>query len=246
MEFIGEVIGWFADPASWSGNDGVPARLGEHLVLSVVPLLLALVVGLPLGILVGHTGRGAAAVVNLANIGRAVPSLAILIIAFQLVLPPLVAAGLRREAAEVATGLAMLALAVPPLVTNSYVGIADVDRDLIEAGRGMGMSGAQVLRAVELPLAIPLILAGVRTAAVQVVATATLGAVVGTGGFGRYIVDGIAQRRHEEVFAGALLVALLSIATELLFGALQARAAPRGVRGGTRPEVDRVPEPAAI
>jgi osmoprotectant transport system permease protein len=231
MEFLAEVVGWFTDPGNWSGDDGVPVRVAEHLLLSGVPLAVALLVGVPLGTWIGHTGRGATAVINVANLGRAVPSLAILVIAFQLVLPPLVGAGVRREAPEVATGIAMIALAVPPLVTNTYVGIADLDRELIEAGRGMGMRGIQLLRGVELPLALPVVLAGARTAAVQVVATATLGAVIGTGGLGRYIVDGIAQRRYPEVFAGALLVALTSIATELVFTWLQRRAVSPGLRG---------------
>jgi osmoprotectant transport system permease protein len=231
MEFAVEVIGWFGDPANWSGADGVPARVVEHLLLSGIPLAVALLLGLPLGMWTGHTGRGATAVINVANLGRAVPSLVILIIAFQLTLPWLVASGLRREAPEVASGIAMIALAIPPLVTNTYVGIADVDRELVEAGRGMGMRGLEVLRQVELPLALPVTLAGIRTAAVQVVATATLGAVIGTGGLGRYIIDGIAQRRYEEVFAGALLVALLAVATELAFTWLERRAVSPGVRG---------------
>jgi osmoprotectant transport system permease protein len=234
MEFAGEVIGWFADPANWSGSDGLPSRLFEHLLLSGVPLAAALVLGLPLGMWTGHTRRAATAVINVTNVGRAIPSLAILIIAFQLTLPGLVASGLRREAPEVAAGIAMVALAIPPLVTNTFVGISDVDRELVEAGRGMGMRGVELLRLVELPLALPVMLAGIRTAAVQVVATATLGAVIGTGGLGRYIVDGIAQRRHEEVFAGALLVALLAVATELAFTWLQGRAVSPGLRGRPR------------
>ncbi|HUH07377.1 MAG TPA: ABC transporter permease [Egibacteraceae bacterium] len=235
MEFLAEVAGWFTDPANWSGSDGIPTRLIEHLVLSGVPLLVAVAIALPLGLWVGHTGRGAAIVVNLSNIGRAVPSLAILIIAFMLLSAPLVAFGLRRDVGEVATALAMIALAIPPIVTNAYIGLQEVDRELIEAGRGMGMRETQLLWRVELPLAIPVVLAGVRTSAVQVVATATLGAVVATGGLGRYIIDGIAQRAHEEVFAGALLVTALSIATELAFALVQRRAVSPGLRTAALP-----------
>ena len=131
--------------------------------------------------------------------------------------------------------IAMAALAIPPILTNTYVGISEVDDDLVEAGRGMGMREAPVLRRVELPVALSVILAGLRTAAVQVVATATLGAVFGTGGLGRYIIDGIAQRNYPEVFAGAFMVAALSIATELTFAWIQRRAVSPGLRGREEP-----------
>ena len=230
MDFIGQVVAWFADPANWSGPDGIPARLGEHAVLSVVPLLIAVGIALPVGAWIGHTGRAANLVINIANVGRAVPSLAILAVATMLLQATLVEVGLRAVASEVSTIIAMIALAIPPILTNTYIGIAEVEDELVEAGRGMGMRGGQVLRLVELPVALPVILVGIRTAAVQVVATATLGAVFATGGLGRYIIDGIAQRRHDEVFAGALLVALLSIMTELIFTAVQRRATSPGLR----------------
>ena len=231
MEFAREVIGWFADPANWSGADGIPVRVGEHVVLSVVPLVVALLVGLPLAAWVGHTGRFAGLAVNVSNIGRAVPSLAIMALAAMLLNRWLVDLGLRREAGEISTMIAMAALAIPPIVTNTYVGISEVERELVEAARGMGMTALQVLRRVELPLAMPVIIAGVRTAAVQVVATATLGAVFGTGGLGRYIIDGIAQRKYEEVFAGALIVAALSIGTELAFAVVERRSVSAALKG---------------
>lgn len=249
MEFVGEVVGWFTDPVNWSGNDGIPVRLAEHLVLSAVPLVIALAIGLPLAAWVGHTGRFAGLAINVTNVGRAVPSLAIMALAAMLMNRWLVEIGLRREAGEVSTIVAMAALAIPPIVTNTYVGISEVERELVEAARGMGMTASQVLRRVELPLALPVILAGVRTAAVQVVATATLGAVFGTGGIGRYIIDGIAQRREQEVFAGALIVAALSIGTELAFALIQRRAVSAGLKGRpTEPfrEVAQVSRPAGL
>jgi osmoprotectant transport system permease protein len=230
MEFGAEVIGWFTDPTNWSGDDGIPIRVAEHLLLSAVPLVVALGIGLPLAAWVGHTGRFAGLAVNVSNIGRAVPSLAIMALAAILLSRWLVEIGLRREAGEISTMVAMAALAVPPIVTNTYVGISEVERDFVEAARGLGMTGAQILRRIEIPLARPVILAGVRTAAVQVVATATLGAVFGTGGIGRYIIDGIAQRKYEEVFAGALIVAGMSIATELAFALLERRSISSGLR----------------
>lgn len=230
MEFLGQVIAWLTDAAHWSGADGVPVRVAEHLTLSVIPLVIAVAIALPIGAWVGHTGRGADLAVNVANIGRAIPSLAILAIAAQLLNPTLVDLGLRREAAEITTIVAMLALAMPPILTNAYIGVSEVDPELVEAGRGMGMRDRDVLRKVELPVALPVMLAGIRTAAVNVVATATLGAVFGTGGLGRFIIDGIAQRTYEEVFAGALLVAGLSMITELTFAFVQARAVSPGLR----------------
>ncbi|MCA1588592.1 MAG: ABC transporter permease [Chloroflexi bacterium] len=229
MDFLADVAAWFADPANWSGAEGVSTRLLEHIALSAIPLAIAILVALPLGAWIGHTGRAAGLVINLANVGRAIPSLAILGVAAMVLNVPLVELGLRSVSAEVATIIAMTALAIPPILTNAYAGISEVDRDLVDAGRGMGMHPIQVLRRVEVPVGLPIILGGIRTAAVQVVATATLGAVFATGGFGRYIIDGIAQRRNDEVFAGALMVALLSIATELSFAAIQRRAISPGL-----------------
>lgn len=243
MEFIGSVAAWFADPANWTGADGVPVRIGEHLILSAIPLLVAVAIAVPIGAWVGHTGRAANLVINVSNVGRAIPSLAILAVTTMLLQATLVDLGLRLISSEVSTIIAMFALALPPILLNTYVGVSEVDRDFVEAGSGMGMRSDQVLTRVELPVALPIILVGIRTAAVQVVATATLGAVFATGGLGRFIIDGIAQRRHDEVFAGALLVALLSIATELAFETLQARTTSPGLRE-RRPKADPGPAPA--
>jgi len=231
VEFFGAVIGWLVDPVNWSGSDGIPTRLGEHLVLSVVPLVLAMLVALPIGAWIGHTGRFANVAINVANLGRAIPSLAILALVAILLQGFIVSIGLRSIASEVATMVALFALAIPPILTNTFIAISEVDDQLVEAGRGMGMRDSQVLWQIEIPVGLPVILVGVRTAAVQVVATATLGAVVATGGLGRYIIDGIAQRLDHEVFAGALIVAALSIATELAFTAIERRATSPGLRG---------------
>ena len=229
MEFVGEVVTWLTDPANWTGRNGIGIRLIEQVVLSAAALLVALVVALPLGLAIGHTNRGAAAVVSIANIGRAVPSLGWLGIFFPLVLL------LRTGESGYLTGiLALTLLAIPPIVTNTYIGLREVDRDLIEAGRGMGMREAQLLRRVEVPLALPVILAGIRTSAVQTVATATLVAVVSGGTLGVIIIQGINGGGRERLVGAAILVALLSIGTELLFGFIQRVATRRGVgRPGT-------------
>jgi len=169
-------------------------------------------------VFIGHTGRGALIAVNLTNLGRAIPTLGIIILVFQLAgfgfIPVLVS---------------LVALAIPPIVTNSYIGVRSVDRDVREAAEGMGMRGRQVLWQVELPVAMPLIMAGIRTSAVQVVATATLAAFVGLGGLGRYLIDGLSQRDLPQVVGGAILVALLSLITELLLGRVQALVVSRGL-----------------
>jgi osmoprotectant transport system permease protein len=213
-----DVIGWLTDPAQWRGPDGIPVRTLQHLWYSLLATTIATAIALPIGIGIGHTGRGGLVVVNLANLGRAIPSLGIIILTFALVgfglVPVLVA---------------LTALAIPPIVTNSHVGIRSVDRDVREAAAGMGMRGRQMLWQVELPVAMPLIMAGIRTSAVQVVATATLAAFVGLGGLGRYLIDGLSQRDLPQVVGGAVLVAVASLATELVLGRVQTLVVSRGL-----------------
>lgn len=211
MEFLGTVVAWFADPAHWRGDDGIPTRVWEHVQLSGLAVGIASAIALPLGLYLGHTGRGGFVAINIANLGRALPSLAL--IALGLVASIRLGLGLGFWP----TLFALVPLAIPPILTNSYVALRGVDRDTVEAARGMGLRESQILTQVELPLALPLVLAGIRTASVNVVATATLGAIVAGGALGRYIVDGMALREHDRLFAGAVLVALLAIATELLF-----------------------------
>ena len=218
MTVINEVFTWLTDPAQWSGPDGIPVRTLQHLYYSLLATAIAAAIALPIGVFIGHTGRGALFAVNLTNLGRAIPSLGIIILMFTLVgfgiVPVLVA---------------LIALAVPPIVTNSYIGIRSVDRDVREAAEGMGMRGRQVLWQVELPVAMPLIMAGIRTSAVQVVATATLAAFVGLGGLGRYLIDGLSQRDLAQVVGGAILVAVLSLLTELVLGRVQTLVVPEGL-----------------
>jgi osmoprotectant transport system permease protein len=227
MDFLAEVAAWFTDPASWSGRDAIPARVGEHLALSGVSLLAGLAIALPLGLFIGHTRRWAGAVVAITNVGRAVPSVGILGLALPLTLQ------LGWGIGVPPTLLALTVLAIPPIVVNAYVGIRDVEPDLVEAARGMGMRESQVLRRVELPIALPVILAGVRTASIQVIATATLGAILSTGGLGRYVVDGLARQDYPLMFGGALLVMTLALTSEVLFALVQRAAVSPGLRGAS-------------
>lgn len=226
MRVFEQLWSWSTDPANWAGPSGIPVRLLEHLQLSAISLAAAALVALPLGLYIGHTRRGEALAISVANLGRAIPSFAILALAFPLSLE------LGLGLSIWPTVVALFLLAIPPMLTNSYVAVKGVDADTLESARGMGMSERGVLRSIEIPLAAPLIVAGVRISAVQVVATATLGALVAGGGLGRFIVDGFAQRNHGMTLGGALLVALLALATELGFGILERASTPRHARRG--------------
>jgi len=224
MSFILQVVGWLGSPEHWVGSDGIPNRLAEHLLISGVTTAAAVLLALPIGVFFGHTGRGGFLAINVANFGRAMPSLALL----ALMLP--VALSLKLGLGFWPTFFALVPLGIPPVLTNSYVAVRQVDPDVIEAARGMGLRERQVLRSVELPIAAPLIIAGMRNSAVAIVATATLGALVAGGGLGRYIVDGLARQEYPRLFVGALLVALLSIGVEVAFGAVERLAVSAGLR----------------
>jgi osmoprotectant transport system permease protein len=233
VNLLQEAIRYLNDPFNWTRANGILDLLGQHLRISVVAVLAAMVVGIPVGALLGHTGRGGGFTVALSNVSRAIPTLALLTV---FAVTPI-------GFGPTATTIALALFALPPVLTNTYVGFRGVDRDVVEASRAMGMSEAQVLVRAELPLAVPLLMTGVRTAAVQVVATATLAALVAGGGLGRIITLGFRQQNYGSVLAGAILVAVLAVLTEILlavaswavtpgpkrFPFLRPRARPAGV-----------------
>ncbi|HET9681113.1 MAG TPA: ABC transporter permease [Candidatus Limnocylindrales bacterium] len=211
MDLVSAVVSWFADPTHWSGTSGVPARLAQHIGISLLSVAIAAAIALPLGLYIGHTRRGQAVAINLANVGRAIPSLA----AIAIVVPFSQMVGTGLEYFNLyPTIIAMVVLAIPPILVNTYAGVAEVDRDLVESARGMGMTERQILRRVEIPVALPVIVGGFRSASVQVIATATLGAIYGLGALGGYIVEGVAQQDNGRLFAGVVLVALLALGAE--------------------------------
>ncbi|MET9377618.1 ABC transporter permease [Streptomyces sp. NPDC002992] len=211
MGIVADAWSWLTTGANWAGDGGVWHRLGEHVYVSGVALLVACAVALPVGLGLGHLGKGGTVAVNVSNAGRAIPVFAVLAL---FMVSPL------RNTGYVPTVIALVLFAVPPLLTNAYVGMREVDRAVVEAARGMGMSGGQVFWRVELPLARPLVMTGLRSAAVQVVATATIAAMVGQGGLGRIITAGFTTYNTPQVVAGALLVALLALVVEaVLVGA---------------------------
>ncbi|MEU1348262.1 ABC transporter permease [Streptomyces sp. NPDC005775] len=213
---------WLTTSAHWYGDDGIWTRLVQHLVLTVVCLLISCLIALPIALVLGHLGRGGALAVNISNAGRAVPTFAVLVL---LLLTPIGRFG------EGPTVVALVLFAVPPLLTNAYVGMREVDQDVVRAARGMGMTGRQMLTQVEVPLALPLILTGVRIAAVQLVATATIAALAGGGGLGRIITAGFNLASTAQVVAGAVLVAVFALIVEGLFE-LALRLGPDRTRDG--------------
>lgn len=240
MDFLGQVLAWYTDPANWTGNNAIPLRLWEHLSLSVASLTAGLAIALPIGLYIGHTGRGARFAVAVSNIGRAVPSLGWLGIAFPITTGLFQRTGIGFLPAFVG----LVALAIPPIVTNTHAGLRGVDQELREAARGMGMRELQLLMRVEVPVALTVILAGIRVSAVSVIATTPLAALVGGGTLGAYILQGLALSDEVRVFAAAVLVALLAILTELAFAWLQRHAVSPGLpgsEGGPLEESSQVP-----
>jgi osmoprotectant transport system permease protein len=207
------------DPANWSGIQGIPMRLVEHLGYTALTLLIALVIAVPVGAWIGHTGRGGFAVVGLANGLRALPTLGLLVLIVG------------------ATGLGLLGpitalviLAVPPILAGTYAGVRNVDPAVVDAARGMGMRGREVLLKVELPNALPLIIGGIRSSVLQVISTASIAAYVALGGLGRFIIDGLAIRDFPQMIAGSVLVALLAIVADLMLAGLQTLVVSPGLR----------------
>ncbi|MEQ8146613.1 ABC transporter permease [Streptomyces sp. OP7] len=219
MNVLNFVQAFFSDNAHWHGYDGIPTRFAEHVRYSLLALAIASAIGLPVGLLTGHTGRGGNAIAFVANAARALPSFGLLVLAVLLIgfglLPVMIP---------------LVVLAVPPILVTTYEAVRTVDPAPVDAARGMGMRESRILFRVEVPVALPLILGGLRTAAIQIVSTATIAAYVSLGGLGRYIIDGLYQRDYEKVVGGATLVAVLALVTLALFWAAGRFAVSPGVR----------------
>ncbi|MFJ9815567.1 ABC transporter permease [Streptomyces sp. NPDC101151] len=219
MNVLNFVQAFFSDGAHWHGTDGIPLRVGEHLQYSLEALAIAAAIGLPVGLVTGHYGRGGNALALIATAGRALPTFGLLVLMFTWLgfglLPVMIP---------------LVALAVPPILVTSYEAIRSVDPSPVDAARGMGLSEPRILFQVEVPVALPLVLSGLRTAAIQIVSTATIAAYVSFGGLGRYIIDGLAQRNYEKVVGGATLVAGMALATLVVFWAVSRIAVSPGVR----------------
>lgn len=230
-----QLFAYLTDAASWQGETGIPNRLLEHLAISLLAVLTASALALPLGFYIGHTGRLQLLGINIANIGRAIPSYALMVMLLPVMLglAPVLGYDPRLGLRFLPVFLAMVLLAIPPILVATYAGLRDVDPELTESSRGMGLTERQILLQVELPLALPVIVGGFRIALLQVIATATIGAFLAGGGLGRFIIDGIYRRDDGMLYAGVLLVAVLAIGTDILLSWLERRLTPRGVRVAT-------------
>jgi osmoprotectant transport system permease protein len=226
---ITDISKWLSDSAHWSGPDGIPAHLREHLQYSLVALLIAGLIALPLGMIIGHTGRGSFAVVAIANSFRALPTVGLLTFFYILISPHIHGTG--NATYYIPSEIVLVLLAIPSMLTNTYAGIDTVDPVVRDAARGMGMRGTQVLWRVEVPNALPLILSGIRSSFLQVIATATVTAYVGLGGLGRYLIDGLSQQDYPQMASGAVLVAALALGIDLILAIVQRYTVSRGITG---------------
>lgn len=238
---VAQVWAWLTTAANWDGPDGVWARTWEHLQYTLIAVAIALVIAVPIGAMIGHTGKGTAVVAGLANALRALPSLGLLVILALWALGTL-PIGIALQTASIAV---LALLAVPPILTSTYAGVAAVDPAARDAAAGMGMSGGQVLLRVEMPIALPLIFSGLRSGFLQAVATATIAAVVSLGGLGRYVIDGLAQQDYPKMAAGALLVALLAILGDRVLALIGYFMVSAGL-SGRRTRRNTSPRPEAV
>jgi osmoprotectant transport system permease protein len=226
MSFLAHVFGWFTTSANWSGSEGIPVLFWNQIKLVVAVVATAIVLGGGLGVVLGHTGRGGLVAVNAANAFRAVPTLALLTL---LAIQPSISL---KWGGFLAAWIALTALAIPPILTNTYVGMREVDADVKDAAKGMGLSGTQVLFTVEAPLAVPFVMAGVRTASIEVVATSTLAAYVSYSDLGTYVISGLNENNSVLAFSGALLVAAMAGLVAFVLTTLTRVLTPRPLRRG--------------
>lgn len=228
MNFLIDAIAYILDPANWAGENGIATRLNQHLGITFASVLIAAVVAVPLGLLIGHTGRGRGAVIGFTGAARALPTFGLMTL-FVLI-------GIQFGAGLSLTPviIVLVVLAIPPLLAGAYSGVEAVDRQTIDAARAQGMTEWQILTQVELPLALPLLVGGLRSATLQVVATATIAAYVAQGGLGRYLIEGLRTQDYLRAVIGAVLIGALALILDGLLAAVQRLVRPRGVsRGGT-------------
>jgi len=238
-ESLQQMWDYLSSDGAWSGRNGLPSLTWAHIRISVVAMLIASLVAVPAGVLLGHVRRGALAAVSIVNIGRAIPSFAIM----ALLLPFSLRYGFGLGFWP--TVVALVLLAIPPIFTNTYTGVRGVPDEAVEAARGMGMRGGELVRKVEVPVAVPLIITGLRVSAVQVVATATLGALVAYRNLGTPIVTGFTSPDKGPLLAGALAVSLLALLTDGLFALAERRLVPWRAAAGRTADTGVAAEPVA-
>ncbi|MGF3057381.1 ABC transporter permease [Microbacterium sp. YY-01] len=246
MNLFAEAFAWLFSPDRWEGSYSLPTLFGQHLWFTIISVVVAAVIAVPAGWLIGHTGRGREVAVAFTGAARALPSFGLLIFLVLLL-------GVIRT--PLAAVITFVLLAIPPLLAGAYTGFEAIDRRVIDAARAMGMTPWQVLTKVEIPLGLPLLIAGLRSAVLQVIATVTIAAYVNLGGLGWPIIQGIPLRKFDQVLGGAILVAALALAADLLLALAQRAAVPKGIRadaaashgeyegGEQHPDADAVASP---
>jgi osmoprotectant transport system permease protein len=228
MNFLDRLADWFTSSANWTGANGIPILFWRQLELSAAVVLVALLLGGGLGVVLGHSGRGGLVAVNAANAFRAVPTLALLTL---LAIQPAISL---KWGGFLAAWIALTALAIPPILTNTYVGMREVDADVRDAAKAMGLTGRQVLARVEAPLAAPFVMAGVRTATIEVVATSTLAAYVSYTDLGTYVISGLNTQNTVLSVAGAILVGVMAALVAGVLGLVTRAVTPRSLRHAGR------------
>ncbi len=219
MNLIDQALEFLTDPMNWTGTSGIPQRMLEHLGYTGLTMAIALIIAVPLGLWVGHTGRGSGLVVGITGALRSLPTLGLLTLFTLLMglglMPPI---------------LALVLLAIPPILSGTYSGVASVSPALVDGARAMGMTERQTLTRVEIPVALPVILGGIRNAALQVLATVTIVAYINLGGLGRYLIDGLAVRDYSRMLASVVLVAVLALAADAILALIQRLVTSPGLR----------------
>lgn len=223
MNLFAQAFAWLTDPARFVGADSLQLRMGEHLFYTFVSVLIAAIIAIPLGYFIGHTGRGRELAIGVSGAARALPSFGVILLLVLLI-------GVTQK--PLAAFIAFVLLAIPSILAGAYSGLEAIDRRVIDSARAVGMTEWQILWKVEVPLGLPLLIGGIRSAALQVVATVTLAAYIGLGGVGLYIISGLALRQFDQMLGAAIVIVVLALVLDGLFAVVQRLIVPRGVAAG--------------
>lgn len=223
MNLFAEAFAWLTSPEQYAGASSLQVRIGEHLYYTFVSVVVAAAIAIPLGYFIGHTGKGRELAIGVSGAARALPSFGLILLLVLLI-------GVTQK--PLAAFIAFVLLAIPSILAGAYSGLEAIDRRVIDAARAVGMTEWQILFRVEIPLGLPLLIGGIRSAALQVVATVTLAAYIGLGGVGLYIISGLALRRFDQMLGAAIVIVVLALVIDGLFAVVQRLIVPRGVAAG--------------
>jgi osmoprotectant transport system permease protein len=228
MNLFSEAMAWLFAPERYTGADSLQIRIGEHLFYTFVSLAIAAAIAIPLGYFIGHTGRGRELAIGVSGAARAIPSFGLILLLVTLI-------GVTQK--PLAAFVAFVLLGIPSILAGAYSGLEAIDRRIIDSARAVGMTEWQILWKVEIPLGLPLLIGGLRSAALQIVATVTLAAYIGLGGLGLYIISGLALRQFDQMLGAALVIVALALALDALFALAERLVVPRGVAAGRLSDV---------